>query len=393
MTDKQPVADTYVPDDFKLNSWLLKTELSMGAKLTYSVLASCCNGKDHAWPSQSYLAKCLTISVRSVQRHLKELVDYGLIKIIKKRLMGQLRSVYVFLNHALVSFEPKTPPAKKSQAKKAGSPAPTEATKTTRSDTTKTANRGDKNGTSYNKEESYIDNNINIPPTPQKAESLIKAESLTADAASGAGEIFNSGVKEEDPAWVQAKKLLAERLSEFDLNAWIEPIVCEKGDCQAVLRMPNDFFLTHVKRTFGTELTEAFKAAGVPELRFDLLTPEQKAYLEEKAEIRAEQEARKKEAAAGAAAEAERRSQAEMENLPPENKFDLLCSAYPVTKELAEAKRVFMRLYRKGELPSMAELFRSIRDHQAKDRWWREKMPPLLGNWLSKKKWRDKPYE
>jgi hypothetical protein len=41
----------------------------------------------------------------------------------------------------------------------------------------------------------------------------------------------------------------------------------------------------------------------------------------------------------------------------------------------------------------MSELFRSIDEHQTKDRWWKEKMPPLLSNWLSKKRWRDKPYE
>lgn len=110
---------------------------------------------------------------------------------------------------------------------------------------------------------------------------------LTADAGSGEGEIFNSGVKkddskEENSAWAQAKKLLAEKLSEFDLNTWIEPIAFENGDNQAVLRMPNDFFLRHVKQKFGLELAEAFKAAGVSDLRFELLSPEQQAELEKK---------------------------------------------------------------------------------------------------------------
>lgn len=131
----------------------------MGAKLTYSVLANCCNGRDHVWPSQAYLAKCLSSSVRTVQRHLKELVDSGFIKISKKYLMGKTRSIYCFLNHALVSFEPKTAStASKNPVKK--------AVKLAKSSTTKTAKQGDKNDISYNKEESFIDNN-NIPPTPQ----------------------------------------------------------------------------------------------------------------------------------------------------------------------------------------------------------------------------------
>jgi len=51
-----------------------------------------------------------------------------------------------------------------------------------------------------------------------------------------------------------------------------------------------------------------------------------------------------------------------------------------------------MRLHQKGELPSMSDLFRSIKEHQAQDRWWREKMPPLLSSWLAKEQWKDKPY-
>lgn len=293
------------------------------------------------------------------------------------------------MKNALLTFEPKNSDVKAQPVEKCSGKAGLKST-------TKTAKRGDKNDAPYNKEESYIDNNIS-PPTPQKDESLIKAELLSADAGSREGEDSNFGVeensKEEDPSWSQAKRLLAEKLSEFDLNTWIDPITFEKNDCQAVLRMPNEFFRTHVRQKFGTALTEAFRAAGVPDLRFDLLTPEQQAALEEKARIRAEREAQAKEAAATAAAEAEKRAQAEIDNLPPASKFDLLFSAYPVDKERDAAERVFMRLHRKGELPPMNELFRSIKDHQAKDRWWREKMPPLLSNWLSKKKWQDKPYE
>ena len=383
-----------MPDNFRLNSWLLQTELSMGAKLTYSVLANCCNGRDHAWPSQIYLAQCLSIAVRTVQRYLKELVDYGLIKISKKRLMGQTRSVYVFLNNALVSFEPKTPTAKKTPGQKSINQAQTKATKTTLSEASKTTKRGDKNSTSYNKEDSYIDNN-NIPPTPQPVESLIKAELLPADADHGEGEkIFTPKENPEDASpWGQVKRLLAQRLSETNLKTWIEPMNFEPQGVEAVLRVPNEFYRKWVGKHYGQELTEAFQAVGFSGLRLELLTPEQQAALEAKERARMEQEARKKATEAFAAAEAERLSQAEIENLPPASKFDLLFAAYPVDKEREAAERIFIRLYRKGELPSMSILFRSIKDHQAKDRWWREKMPPLLCNWLSKKKWRDKPYE
>lgn len=41
------IQKTYIPDEFYLGKWLLKTNLSLGAKLTYSVLACCRNGRDY----------------------------------------------------------------------------------------------------------------------------------------------------------------------------------------------------------------------------------------------------------------------------------------------------------------------------------------------------------
>jgi len=384
MIDNQSVPETYVPDDFKIGSWILKTELSSGAKLTFSVLAVCAGGRDHVWPSQEYLAKAVSASVRSVQRYLKELVDFGLIRIGKKWLMGQTRTIYSFLNHALVCFEPKAAGAEQKQAR-------IKAEMTSPARPTKTAKPGDKNGASPNKEE-CIENNKFSPPFPPKGPSLAEPELLAAEAGSGEGEDFRTEGPEEDEAWRQAKAILAERMKEVDLKAWIEPLFFEKSGCQAVLRMPNDFFLNYVKQKFGMELSEAFQAAGFPALRFDLLTPEQRAKLNERAQAAAKAKEKAEQAAAVAAAEADRRSRAEIEELPPEVKFNLLFSAYPVDKAREEAERVFLHLHKNGELPSMSELFRSIDEHQSKDRWWREKMPPLLSNYLAKKKWRDKPY-
>jgi hypothetical protein len=366
--------ETYVPEEFKMGSWILKTELSSGAKLTFSVLAICAGGRDFVWPSQEYLAQAVSASVRSVQRYLKELAEFGLIRIGKKRLMGQTRTIYSFLNHALVSFEPKaSATAQKTGLKKAEKTAPARAPKT--------AQPGDKNGVSYKEEESNLENNKITPPSPPKVQSPAGAELLTAEADCG-----------EDEVWRRAKGILAEKLKEVDLKAWIEPLVFEKSDCQAVLRVPNAFFLNHIKQKFGVELREAFQDAGIPALHFDLLTPEQQARLDEQAQAAAKAKEKAEQAATTAAVESERRSKAEIENLPPESKFNLLFSVYPVDKAKDEAEKVFLHLYKKGELPPMSELFKSIKEHQSKDRWWREKMPPLLSNWLSKKKWRDKPY-
>ena len=385
--------ETYVPDNFRINMCLLESDLSAGAKLTYSVLACCCGGRDYVWPSQDFLAKRVSSSVRTVQRYLKELATFGLIKIGKEYIKGKIRTIYIFLNHALVTFESKEPPKRVAGLAK-------KSLKTTDESTPKSTKTGDKNNAVYNKDESIKENNI--PPTPQTEENQNEAELLTADADSGEGAFFQPGVNEEnskvknaeeDPAWSEVKKILSEKLSEFNLNAWIQPIICEKSEYRAVLRLPNDIFLQEVKKRFGDELKTAFKVAGIPELSFELLTAEQQVMLAEKARAVAKKATLTKEMAAHAAAANEKRIESEIDILPPESQFDLLYSAYPVKKEREKAEKIFFQKHKKGELPPMTELFKSIKEHQDKDRWWREKMPPLLCNWLANKKWQDKPYE
>lgn len=83
--------------DFRMQSWLLESDLSAGAKLTYTVLASLAGGKDHAWPSQGYLAGKVSVSIRTVQRYLQELVESGLIEKCRAFLKGRVRCFYKFL--------------------------------------------------------------------------------------------------------------------------------------------------------------------------------------------------------------------------------------------------------------------------------------------------------
>jgi hypothetical protein len=63
---------------------LRRTDLTMGAKVLFAVLRDSCGRKDHCWPSQAYLAASLRQTVRSIQNHLKRLVELGLV-VIKKR--------------------------------------------------------------------------------------------------------------------------------------------------------------------------------------------------------------------------------------------------------------------------------------------------------------------
>ena len=88
--------------DFRMQEWLLKAELSTGVKLTYSVLACCAGGRDYAWPSQEYLAEKVSVSVRTLQRYLSELVRFGLIEKCKQYIKGQVRNIYRFLLHSVI---------------------------------------------------------------------------------------------------------------------------------------------------------------------------------------------------------------------------------------------------------------------------------------------------
>ncbi|UQZ87775.1 hypothetical protein C4J81_00505 [Deltaproteobacteria bacterium Smac51] len=84
--------------EVRLPSWLMKMDISKGAKLTYNVLATCSRGREYTWPSQSYLARELSSSVRTVQRHLGELVQCGLIGKGREIVEGRIRRVYLFLS-------------------------------------------------------------------------------------------------------------------------------------------------------------------------------------------------------------------------------------------------------------------------------------------------------
>ena len=78
-----------------LLDWLMSTDLSTGAKLTYVVLATA--GQDSSHLTQARLAGLVSTSVRSVQRHLGEL-SRRQISVTRKAASGQSRHVYNLRN-------------------------------------------------------------------------------------------------------------------------------------------------------------------------------------------------------------------------------------------------------------------------------------------------------
>jgi predicted transcriptional regulator len=72
--------------------------LDISAELipTYCALADYSNKKGYCWPKMETLAKTLKCSVRTIQRHIKELVEKGLIEIVKRRRIKGKLSSYLY---------------------------------------------------------------------------------------------------------------------------------------------------------------------------------------------------------------------------------------------------------------------------------------------------------
>ena len=90
--------DTITPQDLSgslLPSFILREEISSGAKLLYALLCKYCHDKDHCWPSHKLLAGELGCSVSSIKNWLHELVTNKLIAI--RREEGRYTSTYYLL--------------------------------------------------------------------------------------------------------------------------------------------------------------------------------------------------------------------------------------------------------------------------------------------------------
>lgn len=61
-------------------------ELSLEARIVYSILWTRANGDNVAWPGQKYIAEILGVGERSVRRYLDELKNYGLIEVERQGL-------------------------------------------------------------------------------------------------------------------------------------------------------------------------------------------------------------------------------------------------------------------------------------------------------------------
>lgn len=72
--------------------------------------------------------------------------------------------------------------------------------------------------------------------------------------------------------------------------------------------------------------------------------------------------------------------------------FEKLWEAWPVKKSRAAAQGLFLRLFRKGVLPSLDMMLSKIRELRERDAHWLNGYPPQLHTWLRSGGWRDEPF-
>lgn len=72
--------------------------------------------------------------------------------------------------------------------------------------------------------------------------------------------------------------------------------------------------------------------------------------------------------------------------------FEKLWEAWPVKKSRAAAQGLFLRLFRKGVLPSLDMMLSKIRELKERDAHWLNGYPPQLHTWLRSGGWLDEPF-
>lgn len=97
------------------NDFIEIEDISDGAFRLYVVLKKMCYGdKDSCFPSQEYLSNKLGKSIRTIQRYIDELIEYGVV--IKKR-RGSISNIYV-LSHKVTVKEGKENYSSKGNSRK-----------------------------------------------------------------------------------------------------------------------------------------------------------------------------------------------------------------------------------------------------------------------------------
>lgn len=400
MNAENSVKEYIVPEGFNMGKWFLDSNLplSTGAKLTYLVLATCSQKHDYSWASLEFLAKNVSASKRTVRRYLEELAKENFIEITNGVFMGKKRLIFRFLNQAILTFEKvserrRTPPMRFEDLKKEAEATPPDECQIKPENSEDLCKKNDKNDTRLYKEESYqVKKENNTPPKPPSVESSGHDRTDEPDGGDPGGVGVDFSLPEEDllqgdPAWAKVKKLLSDKLSKFDLAAYIEPLRFERAEARVVLRAPNRVFLTSIKKQFSAQLCEAFQEAGFSEIAFEEFTPEQRKFCDQKFH-----EERRRASAMKEAAQQITEEELDFGAFPPEELYNRLYDLYPRHERKRKGFLIFEQLAKDDKLPPMPILMSAVRRQKNNNPKWQTeggRYIPQLHRWLAERRWED----
>ena len=388
----------------RIRKWLDQLGLMPGERKMFECLILAARGKDHAWPSQEWLAEKVNVTVRSIRNYIRRMEEREIIRTMRVRINGCLRLVYYFLAHpvivAAVGADRKNFPVGteefsghliKRKEDKEIPPTPQGGSAAGAAKESAHEQQSETQGTApIQQGESAVYRRPVESPRLRIAAGT--ATGSHADGLRGESKILQQTAPTEraektdaakgdglTPApWQAALALLLQQIPERDFNLWIRPNNSMETEKGLQLDCPDRYAMAWVQEHFNNAISDALKHAGITDFFFTF--GEQAKELQEK---------KNKELRAEAARNAECQAKV-LQSLPMKEQFAVLVSTYPrKTSGNWFAWRAFRRLHRRGELPDIQQLLQLVQEEKSSEDWQRDagRWIPGLHKWLRNKPW------
>lgn len=241
-----------------------------------------------------------------------------------------------------------------------------------------------------------IRNGFDVPPFPPE-KFLAVPSPLAASAPGENGKIFiEPEISAEAPAtalfeipqdaaWVEAKNTIC--ASSPHLRHLLVQLASRRlVDGTLSLDGPSAPVTNIIERQYGRRIAEELRQIGVDRHQYGVWSPKLRQQIEARDQGVADRERVREERQRqqAAAARAIRLAQ-----LTPVQQFEQLEAAYPAGKGGWWAKKIFLQMHQRGEIPALQALLSSLSSQKNNPSWQRDggRWIPKLSNWLSQHQW------
>jgi len=379
----------------------------------YEWLAMSARGQDHAYPTQEWLAKKINVTVRTIRNYTRLLVKLLLIDVREERIKGKKRNNYYFLVHPAMGLQDEDISENNGQVQDDCSQLKNESEEkeddrknfpviaenfSAQLDKGKSClenppypprgQAADAAGESHELTQNHRTpaytkmgaDNIQCGSTTNQEKSAGTASCPTGTTVGNQRDVSSSGdgnipkyLDDFSHIWAKALESL-KSVNGYEL--WLKPLKAGIKDSRFVLFCPDPYFEAYVRRHFFEAIRTAIQQAGIADFSGQDLLIEDRI-----SPHIAQQQIQKKNQEEG---------WRKLNNLPAKDQFAALAAAYP-RKCAGEylAWRTFSRLWRRRELPDMADLLRIINQQKSSTDWNRDdgRWVPGLTKWLRNKPW------